>query len=275
MTKKIFFIDAIKSFILTLVLGGGILSIFIWLYLWLGEMFWLSAWICMTLFSLCMMMFYSSLIVPIFNKQTPLPKWELRDKIEEFTKKALFPCTEIFVIDGSTRSAKANAYFSWFWPKKRIVLYDTLIQDMTSEEIVAVLAHEIGHFKKRHTLQMFIFSTLQTGAMLYIFSLALSVPEISLALGAQEQSFHVGLIAFWFLFTPLSFIFWLFSSILSRKNEYEADAFAKSYGLAWKLESALIKLTRKNLSNLSPHPAYEFFYYSHPSVLKRLKALQS
>jgi len=273
MTKKLFWLDTIKSFFLSIILGWWILSLIIWIYNLSPEYFWLYAWGVITFFSVFMMMFYSSLIVPLFNKQTPLEDWELRTKIQEFANKVWFKLDNIFVIDWSKRSSKANAYFSGFWPKKRIVLYDTLIKDLEVEELVAVLAHEIGHYKRKHTFQMLAFSIIQTWAMLFILGLALNYPEISQALWAETWSFHVWAIAFWILFTPISIILWTFSSILSRKNEYEADAFAKENYDAEKLKSALIKLSRNNLSNLQPHPAYEFFHYSHPTVLKRLKGL--
>jgi STE24 endopeptidase len=177
-------------------------------------------------------------------------------------------------MDGSKRSSKANAYFSGLGPKKRIVLYDTLIKDMTSEEIVAVLAHEIGHYKKKHTLQMLAFSIIQTGFMLYILWLALWIKEVSLALGASEASFHIGAIAFSFLFTPLSILLGIFWNVISRRDEYQADEFAGKNYNPESLQNALKKLSINNLSNLRPHPAYEFFYYSHPTVLKRLQFLE-
>ena len=177
------------------------------------------------------------------------------------------------MIDGSKRSSKANAYFSGFGPKKRIVLFDTLIKDLSISELVAVLAHEIGHYKKRHTLQMLALGTAQTGLIFYIFSLALGIPEVSYALGGETQSFHLGAVAFGILFTPISMIFGMISSVFSRKNEYEADAYARENYSGKDLKNALIQLSRNNLSNLRPHPAYEFFYYSHPTVLKRLAAL--
>ena len=274
MTKKLFFLDSIKSFILTLIIWGGLLALIMWLYTLDENNFWLYAWWVITFFSVFMMMFYSSLIVPLFNKQTPLEDWELRDAIEDFAKKVWFKLDNIYVIDWSKRSSKANAYFSWFGPKKRIVLYDTLIKDLTIEELVAVLAHEIGHYKRKHTLQMLTFSIIQTWIMLYILGLALKIPEVSQALWASEGSFWVGIVAFGILFTPISIIFGLFWNILSRRNEYQADEFAKINYDAEKLRQALIKLSRNNLSNLRPHPAYEFFHYSHPTVLKRLNVLK-
>lgn len=274
MTRKLFFGDMIKWLCLSAIIGGPILVLIVWIYGMVGTSFWIYAWVISTLISLFFMMFYSSLIVPLFNKQTPLEEWKLRDAIEWFANKVWFSGTNIYVIDGSKRSSKANAYFSGFGPKKRIVLFDTLIKDLSIEELVAVLAHEIGHYKRKHTLQMLLLGTAQTGLILYIFSLALGIPEVSYALWGQTQSFHLGAVAFGILFTPISMIFGMISSIFSRKNEYEADAYARENYSGEHLSQGLIKLSRNNLSNLRPHPAYEFFYYSHPTVLKRLKALK-
>lgn len=272
-TKKIFFFDIIKSILLSFIIWGLLLSLIVYVYSKLGDSFWWTAWIIMSLFSLFFMLFYSTLIVPLFNKQTPLEEWELKNKISEFASKVWFKLDNIFVIDWSKRSSKANAYFTWFWAKKRIVLYDTLIKDLTEEEIVAVLAHEIWHYKKKHTIQMLVYGILQTWFMMYLFSLALKIPEVSFALWAVP-SFHVWLIAFSILFMPLSIILSLFWNILSRKNEYQADEFAWVNYDSSHLQSALIKLSQNNLSNLRPHKAYEFFYYSHPTVLKRLAFLE-
>jgi len=275
MTRTLFFTDMIKSLILTALIWWPLLALIVWIYSIVGNSFWIYAWMISIGFSLFFMMFYSSLIVPLFNKQTPLEKWELRDAIEWFANKVGFTGTDIYVIDGSKRSSKANAYFSGFWPKKRIVLFDTLINDLSTQELVAVLAHEIWHYKRKHTVQMLILSTIQTGIILYVFSLALSLPAASFALGGQVQSFHLWAVAFGILFTPISMVFGILTSIFSRKNEYEADDYARQNYSGEHLSNALIKLSRNNLSNLRPHPAYEFFYYSHPTVLKRLEALKN
>jgi len=273
MTKKLFFIDFIKWIILTFIIWWLILSSITWIYNITWNYFWIYSWLLITTVSIFMMMFYSSLIVPLFNKQTPLEKWKLRDEIESFAESVWFKLDNIFVIDWSKRSSKANAYFSGFGPKKRIVLYDTLIKDLTNNELVAVLAHEIGHYKKKHTFQMLAFSIIQTWVMFYVLWIALNYPEISFALWGNVWAFALGLLAFGILYTPISIIFWVIWNILSRKNEYEADHYAAKHYKANKLKSALIKLSRNNLSNLKPHPAYEFFHYSHPTVLKRLNAL--
>lgn len=274
MTKKIFFFDSIKSLLVTFLLWGILLWTIVWIYTKVWVDFWWMAWMILSGFSLFIMMFYSTLIVPIFNKQTPLEDGELKTAINEFALKVWFKLDNIFVIDGSKRSSKANAYFSGFGPKKRIVLYDTLINDLTTEELVAVLAHEIGHYKKKHTLQMLVFSIIQTGFIMFLFSLVIDSREVALALWSINASFHIWAIAFWILFTPLSFILGIFGNILSRKNEYEADNFAK-VNYSWlELINWLKKLSNNNLSNLMPHRVYEFIHYSHPTVLKRIKELK-
>lgn len=272
-TKKIFFIDITKSIILSIIIWWLLISLITWIYLKTWNNFWIYTWFVITIFSIFMMMFYSSIIVPLFNKQTPLEKWDLRDSIEKFSKKMWFKLDNIYVIDGSKRSSKANAYFAWFWPKKRIVLYDTLINDLNTEELVSVLAHEIWHYKKKHTIWMLVFSMIQSAIMLYVLWLVLKMDELSYAMWSNQTSFAIWIVAFWILYSPISIIFSLLWNILSRKNEYEADEYAwKNYN-SESLKNALKKLSRNNLSNLRPHPAYEFFNYSHPTVLKRLNAL--
>lgn len=273
-TLKTFFLDKLKGWLLSALIGGGLLSLVIWIYRSTGSWFWLVAWGVLALFSIFMSMFYSNLIVPLFNKQTPLADGELRTSISEFAGKVGFKLDNIFVIDGSKRSTKANAYFTGLGSKKRIVLYDTLINEMTTDEIVAVLAHEIGHYKKKHIVQGLILGLLQTGILLFLFSIFIESPEISRALGVNEPNFHIGLIVFSILYSPVSMLTGLAMHKLSRHNEYQADAFAATNYKPAPLISALKKLSVKNLSNLSPHPAYVFFNYSHPPLLQRLDHLQ-
>jgi STE24 endopeptidase len=226
--------------------------------------------------------FYSEIIVPLFNKQSPLEEGSLRNAIELFAKRVGFHLDNIYIIDGSKRSTKANAYFSGIGSKKRIVLYDTLIEDLEEEELVAVLAHEIGHYKKKHTLVAIVSGIVQTGIMLFILSFFISkdsdiATSLSQAVGGNNvqirSSFYLGIIGFSLIYSPVSLVFGLFSNIISRANEYAADAFASNYGLAKALGTALIKLTTNNLSKVYPHPVYIFFYYSHPSLLQRINKM--
>ena len=273
-TIKTFILDKLKGWLLSAIIGGGLLALIIWFYYLTGKNFWIWAWIAISVFMIFMTLFYSSVIVPLFNKQTPLEEGELRSNIEEFSKKAGFNLKNIFVIDGSKRSTKANAYFSGLGPKKRIVLYDTLIKDLSSKEIVAVLAHEVGHYKKKHTLSGMVISILQTGVMLFLLSLFVDNPYLSQALGVEETSFHIGLISFGMLYSPISTVLGLIMNAWSRRNEYQADEYAASYGYADFLISGLKKLSENSLSNLTPHPVYVFFHYSHPTLLQRLRALK-
>lgn len=273
MSKGLFFIDKLKGIFLAVIIGGAILSVITLIYQWLPNYFWLLAWAVIAFFNVFLMMFYSEWIVPLFNKQTPLEEGELRTKIEEFSKKADFDLVNIFVIDGSKRSTKANAYFSGLGAKKRIVLYDTLIHELTADEIVAVLAHEIGHYKKKHTLVMLFLSLINMLVMFAVLGWFLGSPLIAQALGSTISSFHLGLLAFGILYSPVSTVLSLGVNMLSRKNEYEADAYAAQFGLSEYLISALKKLSAKSLSNLQPHPAYVFVHYSHPTLLQRINAL--
>ena len=273
MSKGLFFIDKLKGIFLAVIIGGAILSVITLIYQWLPNYFWLLAWAVIAFFNVFLMMFYSEWIVPLFNKQTPLEEGELRTKIEEFSKKADFDLVNIFVIDGSKRSTKANAYFSGLGAKKRIVLYDTLIHELTADEIVAVLAHEIGHYKKKHTLVMLFLSLINMLVMFAVLGWFLGSPLIAQALGSTISSFHLGLLAFGILYSPVSIVLSLGVNMLSRKNEYEADAYAAQFGLSEYLISALKKLSAKSLSNLQPHPAYVFVHYSHPTLLQRINAL--
>lgn len=273
-TVKTYLLDMVKGGCVSALVGGVLLAAVVGFYLWTGAYFWLYAWGVITLFSVFMAMFYSQLIVPLFNKQTPLEDGSLRDKIDAFARQAGFKLDNIYVIDGSKRSTKANAYFTGLGPKKRIVLYDTLIKDLTEDEIVAVLAHEVGHYKKRHTLRFMVASVLQTGFMLWLFSLLVNQPVLSEALGSDKAYFQLGLVAFALLYSPVGMILGLFMNAWSRKNEYEADAYATDHGQGEALVSGLKKISVKALSNLTPHPVYEWVYYSHPSLLRRIRAIQ-
>jgi len=274
-TKKIFWSDKIKGILMSALLGGGILALIIWFYQLTGENFWIYAWILVALFSLLMNMFYAKLIVPLFNKQSPLEAGVLKTAIEKYAEKVGFTINNIFVIDGSKRSTKANAYFSGFGSQKRITLYDTLINDLETDEIVAVLAHEVGHYKRKHIVFNLISSILLTGLILFVLSIFINSPLLSEALGVSIPSFHIGLIAFGILYSPISRITGLFMNLMSRKFEYQADNFAKDTFESKALIISLKKLSKNSLSNLTPHPAFVFAQYSHPTLLERIKNLES
>ena len=274
-SKKTFWLDKLKGWLMTIIIGGLILSIIIWFYQQTKENFWLYTWLLVAVFSLFMNMFYAKLIVPIFNKQTPLENGELKTAIEKYAEKVGFKLDNIFVIDGSKRSTKANAYFSGFGSQKRITLFDTLINDLETDEIVAVLAHEVGHYKKKHIIFNLVTSILITGFTLYLLSLFINYPIFSEALSVPKPSFHIGLIAFGILYSPISEITNLIMNFISRKFEYQADDFAKKTYAAKPLISSLKKLSKNSLSNLTPHPAYVFMHYSHPTLLERVLNLNN
>jgi STE24 endopeptidase len=273
-TPKTFVGDLLKSLLLGAIIGGGIMALIVWFFDFAGEFFWLYAWALVTVFMLFITMFYTSVLLPLFNKQTPLEEGELKTAIQNFCKKVDFKLDNVYVMDGSKRSTKANAFFSGLGTKKRIVLYDTLVNDLEVDEIVGVLAHEIGHYKKKHTLWGMITGVIQTGIMLYILSLFVDSPALSQALGVQKPVFHIGLVAFGILYSPISGITGMLTSLLSRKNEYQADEFAAKNHGPDSLIKALKTISVNALSNLTPHPWYVFFHYSHPPLLQRVKALK-
>jgi len=284
MTYSTFFLDMFKSTLLTIVLGGGILAIVVWIYHIFPNDFWWLVWIFLSLMMIFMTAFYAQLIVPLFNKQKELEEGELKTAIHGLSEKLGFQLNNIYVMDGSKRSTKANAYFTGLGSKKRIVLYDTLINDLEEEEILAVLAHEIGHYKHKHTLSNIIIGLIQTGVMLFVLSLFIN-PESQISLVLNQvitrntemasSHFYLGIIGFGILYSPLSTIIGLFMNVLSRKFEYQADAFAAKANLKEGLKMGLIKLSKNSLSNLNPHPAYVFVNYSHPTLLSRIKKIET
>jgi STE24 endopeptidase len=272
-TLKTFITDKLKGYALGAIVGGGLLSLLIYLVLAIGPSFWIWFSIIAAVFILFINMFYTSLILPLFNKLTPLQDGELKAAIENFSMKVNFPLDNIFIIDGSKRSKKANAFFSGIGRKKKIVLYDTLITNHTTEELVAVLAHEVGHFKKKHVVWGYVLSVLQITFTLFVLSLMILNENLSLALAGSQLAIHLNLLAFGILFSPISGITGLLMNMYSRKNEFEADAYAKETFDGGALINALKRLSVDSLSNLYPHPWYVFFHYSHPPLLKRLEAL--
>ena len=271
---KTFINDKLKSWLLTILFGGGIISFIIFQFESIGQKFWIVAWIFISVLTVLINGLYTQVIVPLFNKQTKLEDGELKSEIEKYSKKVGFNLSNIFVIDGSKRSTKANAFFTGLGKKKKIVLFDTLIEKLTEEEVEAVLAHEVGHYKKKHILQSTITSIITTGIYLFLFAQFLNNPMLAEALGTSIPSFHISILAFGLLFSPISTIIGLVGNMVSRKNEFEADAFAKEFSNGEALKSGLKKLAVDSLSNLTPHPFYVFFNYSHPPLLKRLKALE-
>ena len=270
---KTFIADKLKGYLLALIFGGAALYALLWLILYLGTSFWLYFWLALAIFSLTANVLYTSLILPLFNKLSPLPEGPLKKEIESYSRKVNFPLENMYVIDGSKRSSKANAFFSGLGKKKKIVLFDTLIENHPNEELVAVIAHEAGHYKKKHIIWNYGLSIFQTGLMLFLLSLLVFNEQLSHAMGAESLALHLNLLAFGLLFSPLSMLLGMGMNKLSRKHEYEADAFAAKTYDAEALKEALKKLSVRNLSNLCPHPWYVKVHYSHPPLLKRLRAL--
>lgn len=272
-TSRTFIIDKIKSLFLGVILGGGILLFIQWAYLKGGNAFWIIGIAGIGFIMIFLAMFYTSLIVPLFNKLQPLEEGPLKSALQDFADKAGFVISNIYIMNGSKRSTKANAYFSGLGPRKKIILYDTLMDVLSPEEIVSVLAHEIGHYKKKHIYKSLILSLLQLAIMIFLLWWTLGNPVFSFALGAKQSSFYMGLMAFAILYTPVSFLTGILMNSISRKHEYQADHFAGQHKMAHYLINALIKLSESSLSNLMPHPAYVFFYYSHPTLIQRKYAL--
>lgn len=274
-TIKTFVLDKIKGWLMGILIGGLILALVIYFYKWAGTDFWWYAWALIAVFTVFLNLFYSKLIVPLFNKQTPLEESSLKEKIESYARNVGFELEQIFVIDGSKRSTKANAYFSGFGKQKRIALFDTLVKDLEEDEIVAVLAHEVGHYKKKHIIFNLVASIISTGITLFVLSLFVNNPELSAAIGVSQPSFHAALISFGLLYSPISELTGLAMNHLSRKFEYQADDWARSTWNGSDLISSLKKLSKHSLSNLTPHPAYVFMYYSHPPLVQRIRNLRA
>ena len=273
-TPRTFVMDKLKGYLLAVIMGGILLGTLIALIQFIGQDFWWWFWIIISIFILGINFVYTSWLVPLFNKLSPLEGGALREQIETYSQKVGFPLTHIMVMDGSKRSTKANAFFSGFGKKKKVVLFDTLVDNYSQDELVAVLAHEVGHYKRKHIIQNFIISILQSGLMLFILSRFVYAENLSIALGAAENGIHLNLLAFGMLYTPISLLLGVGMNVLSRKNEFEADEYAATTFMSKPLQSALKQLHTDTLSNLTPHPLYVFFHYSHPPLLQRLEALK-
>ena len=274
MSMKTFVIDKIKGWLVTLIIGGIMLSLFIVVVAFFESRFWIYFWIIASAFMIFMNMFYTTLILPIFNKLTPLEDGSLKKAITKYSEGVGFPLNNIFVIDGSKRSSKGNAFFSGLGKKKKVVLYDTLIENHSEDELVGVLAHEVGHYKKRHIIWSLTLSVLQIGFILWLLSKMLFMSELSFAMGGNMTSIQLNILAFGILYSPLSMILGILMNVFSRKNEYEADEYATLTFSKEPLITALKKLTSDNLGNLTPHPWYVFVNYSHPSLEQRISAME-
>lgn len=275
MTPKTFWMDKLKSYLLTILIGGLLLGVLVYLVMSMGSDFWIYFWVVITLFILFLNVFYTSLLLPLFNKLTPLEDGPLKEAITTYSQKVNFPLKNIFVMDGSKRSSKGNAFFSGLGRNKKVVLFDTLIEKHTVEELTAVFAHEVGHYKKKHIVLSTVMSIATVGFMLFLLSKMVFNSEVSWAMGGQVTSLHLNILAFGILYSPISSVLGLLSNVLSRKNEYEADTFAVETYAGQPLIDGLKKMSSDHLSNLTPHAAYVFVHYSHPPLLERVRAMKA
>lgn len=274
MTAKTFILDKIKGYILTVIIGGLLLAILIYFVNAIGSDFWYYFWAVMTAFVLFANLFYTSLILPLFNKLKPMEDGELKSSIQAYCDKVNFPLKNIFIMDGSKRSSKGNAFFSGLGRKKKVVLFDTLVEKHSTQELTAVFAHEVGHYKKKHILFSTVFSIGLMGFMLFLFSKMAYNAELSWAMGGQTSALHLNLLAFGILYSPISTVIGIIGNVMSRRNEFQADAYAKETYDATPLITGLKKMSSDHLSNLTPHPAYVFVHYSHPPLKERVSALE-
>jgi STE24 endopeptidase len=275
-TKKLFVLDNIKQMLLGLALGLPLIYLIAWIYQSLESKFWLVGWLAVTAISLFMFIFGTRIFLPIFNKLKPLREGELRSEVEAYCQSQGFPLSKLWEMDASKRSTKLNAFFSGMGKVKIIGLYDTLIEKLTTKETVAVLAHEVGHYKRKHVYTMFAFSNVQTLVIFVLLGSLLGNPNLSKALGSDTPSFHLSMIAFFLLFTPVSTALGLINNSFSRYNEYQADQYSiDTYpGARDHMYSAFKKLSVESLSNLNPHPWYVAVHYTHPPILDRLANLK-
>jgi STE24 endopeptidase len=275
-TKKLFVMDSIKQMLLSIVLGLPVIYLIAWIYQSLESQFWLVGWLAVSAISLFMFIFGTRIFLPMFNKLKPLREGELRSEVEAYCQSQGFPLSKLWEMDASKRSTKLNAFFSGMGKVKIIGLYDTLIEKLTTKETVAVLAHEVGHYKRKHVYTMFAFSNVQTLVIFVLLGSLLGNPNLSKALGSDAPSFHISMIAFFLLFTPVSTVLGLINNSFSRYNEYQADQYSiDTYpGARDHMYSAFKKLSVESLSNLNPHPWYVAVHYTHPPILDRLANLK-
>jgi STE24 endopeptidase len=275
-TPATFVADKLKGLALALVLGGPLLAGILWFFGSAGAMAWLYCWAAVTLFLLAVSFVIPTWIMPLFNRFTPLEEGELKEAILSYARSVNFAIANLFVIDGSKRSAKANAFFSGFGRNKRVALYDTLVEKHPVEELVAVVAHEVGHYKLKHIVKGIVISVVHTGALFFLMSRFIDDPMLFEAFGMERMSIHAGLLFFLLLLSPIELLVSVLRQIISRRHEFEADRFAAdTTGRAETMIAALKRLSASNLDNLTPHPFYVFLYYSHPPMLRRIEALRT
>lgn len=277
-TLKTFWIDKLKGYFLTILIGGPVLYLILYFFSNFTEYGWLYVWIFLIAFSIIMQPIFTTFVAPMFNKFTPLEDGPLLQKIKDYLSKVNFPVQRLEVVDGSKRSSHSNAYFSGIGKYKRIALFDTLLEQMDDDEILSIIAHEVGHYKLKHIYSGIILSSLQSGIMLYILSLFINNEQLFSVFSMQEGnlSIYASLVFFSMLYSPISLIIGIFFSITSRKNEFSADAYsAETAKMPESLISGLKKMSKENLSNLTPHWLNVFLNYSHPPVLKRIGVLKT
>ena len=275
MTLKTFILDKLKGYLLTLALGGVFLTAILFFFEKTGEYGWLYAWGIIGLFMILIQPLFTLVIAPMFNKFTPLEKGELRTAIENYAQKVGFPLSRIDVMDGSKRSAKSNAYFSGFGKQKRIALFDTLLEKHSNDEMVAILAHEVGHYKKHHIKVGILISILHTGLLFWLLSIFIDNPGLFEAFQMKEISVYGGLTFFMILYSPVELVLSVIMNAVSRRNEFQADAYsARTTEKSEHLISGLKNLSVSNLGNLTPHSLSVLLDHSHPPVLERITALK-
>jgi STE24 endopeptidase len=274
-TPKTFILDILKSWLLIAMIGGLVLTAILWFFEEAGPWAWLYCWVAVTIFQIFLIFIAPVIIMPLFNKFVPLEEGDLKKSIQDYTRSQKFKLKGIFTMDGSKRSTKTNAFFTGFGKLRRIVLYDTLIEKHTDRELVSILAHEMGHYKKKHILKSIVISILSSGLMFYILSMFINNKELFDAFRMEQTSIYASLLFFGFLYSPIQMVLALFGNMLSRRHEYEADEYAvKTYKDPEPMIVALKKLSVDNLSNLTPHPLKVFLSYSHPPILERIRAIR-
>jgi len=274
-TVRTFWTDRLKGLVLSVLLGGPLIALILWLFGQAGDAAWLYCWLATTVFSLVVQFVAPTWILPLFNKFEPLEEGELRKAVLDYAQRVGFPLEGLFVLDGSRRSTKANAFFTGFGSRKRVALFDTLIENHSVDELVAIVAHEVGHYKRRHIVQGTVLGILQMGVVFFLLSLMLPHPGVFEAFGVGEPSVYAGLVFFSLLYAPIEMVLSFVVQALSRRNEFQADRFAReTTGSGEHLVTALRRLSAENLANLTPHPLYVFLHYSHPPLLQRIAALR-